>query len=168
MMCLGVFNMGESTARAGFHLTVLAKEEMWRREGWRGEEMVSDAKRLKKLQIQDLIWTDKLCCLICSFVLPAWRKETFYPHSFSLHFLSLTPPTGSQLLVLPILTFSHGERFLSGPGRFDTHREEGSGLLRGGGVRRGDGPRGGGQTTREHACIIKTGQRCESKAWNLY
>lgn len=28
--------------------------------GVEGEEMVSDAERLKKLRIQDLIWTDKL------------------------------------------------------------------------------------------------------------
>lgn len=42
-------------------------------EGGRGgkEEMVSDVQRLKKLWIQDLIRTDKLQCLICSFVLAA-------------------------------------------------------------------------------------------------
>lgn len=39
-------------------------------EGWREEEMFQ-TERLKKLQMQDFIWTDKLYCLKCSFVLPA-------------------------------------------------------------------------------------------------
>lgn len=79
-----------------------------------GEEMVSDAKRLKKLWIGDLIWTDTLYCLICSFVLPACRKK-LSPLVFSLP-LSHTPTAPSP----PIPTFSHGvERFLSSPGRID-------------------------------------------------
>lgn len=48
-----------------------------------GEEMASDARRLKKLWIQDLIWTDKLLCLICSFVFPAWREKETFPLGFS-------------------------------------------------------------------------------------
>lgn len=60
LWCVSVFaTRGEWTIRAGFHFTVLAGGNV-EAGGVEGEEMVSDAERLKKLRIQDLIWTDKL------------------------------------------------------------------------------------------------------------
>lgn len=87
------------------------------------------------------------------FCVPSVKKKSFSSYSFPLsHTPTVTPS-------LPILTFSHGERFLSD---IAVRKRPSSG---GGAGRRT--PRRGGQTTREHACIIKTGQRCESKAGNL-
>lgn len=80
-------------------------------------------------------------------------KKLFSPPRF----LHLTP-----IPSLPIMTLSHHEHFLSGC--LDATAREAAFFVKRG---HGDGPRGRGRTTREHACIIKSGQRGESKAWNL-
>lgn len=103
--------------------------------------------KIKEAATPHLIWTDKLYCLICSFVL---REAS----PFSLHFLPLTPPLLPVLPSRPALTVSASCPAVSTPPR-------GGGLLQEEGS--GDGPPGEG-TTREQACIIKTGHHCESKA----
>lgn len=57
------------------------------RGGVEGGANASDG-RLKTLQMQECIWTPKLPSLICSFVLPAW-KRTFLS---SLRLAVRTPP----------------------------------------------------------------------------
>lgn len=154
LWCVSVFSTrGASTARAGFHFTVLTggNVEAGGVEGGGSGFRWEKIKEAVNSRLNLDWWTLLFNMLFCASSV----ENRNFSSSVSLP-VSHTPaaPSHPDFLsrwALPVRPLRH-------------RREEAAFFGRRGGE---TDPEAWGRTTREHACIIQTGQRGESKAWNL-